>query len=122
MNISEVDPILHYNFKGTYRDVGTLLFYARRATAPSHRRGSRGLGRMTSGGRQSCADRSGTETVPRQAKMRMWYHIPLLAKMLKTRRLRPLCGAVSKKMKMLSDKMTSSGIISVSCELRNQLS
>ncbi len=26
MNISEEDPILRYNFKGTYRDVGTLLF------------------------------------------------------------------------------------------------
>ncbi len=45
MNISEVDHILRYNSKGTYIDVGTLLFYAQRATAPSHRRGSRGLGK-----------------------------------------------------------------------------
>ena len=44
-------------------------------------------GRTTSGGRRLCADRSGTETTPQQAKSHQVYTDALLANLRKAKKL-----------------------------------
>ena len=83
-NISEKDRIRHYKNQGICSNVGTLLFLCPKGCSSEMKSRFKGIGE-----------------VPRQAKMRMWYHIQLLAKMSKTRRLRPLSGAFIRKMKIV---------------------